>query len=237
MTAEWIQEQKRATEDYEETEEAFDRGRHVNEKQPLWQTLKATYVSDEADVCRSAEERIEGGKQRCGSESCCAFLRSQRPLSRLEEAVDGHWQRGETDLKLIASVWSFLQLSGLIPEACACKCITCQDQWSMPCDVVAVFCVRFASQPFDKPVNHWQPISHGCAGAVNLRLIKSEMCLWVTISLIVVGEGVYGCFRENLLGCDWVDRCKIFSLLESAPFHSEWFPSQPITALISSKRA
>lgn len=48
-----------------------------------------------------------------------------------------------------------------------------------------------------------------------------------------MGGGVYGCFRENLLGCDWVDRCKIFSLLESAPFHSEWFPSQPITAFIS----
>lgn len=40
---------------------------------------------------------------------------------------------------------------------------------------------------------------------------------------------------EKTFWLDLVDRCKIFSLLESAPLHSEWFPSQPIMAFISSQ--
>ncbi|KAK5882839.1 hypothetical protein CesoFtcFv8_021383 [Champsocephalus esox] len=46
-------------------------------KPPLPQTLNATYVSDEADMFRTAGEKTEGGKG--GIESCCSLLRSQRP--------------------------------------------------------------------------------------------------------------------------------------------------------------
>lgn len=134
------------------------------------------------------------------------------------------------DLKLIVSVWGFLQVSGLTPEGCACKCATSRSM----INAFLYFSGQFSCQPFDNPVNHWDRISHASVGAVNLCLMKSEMYLWLIISLIAGGEGVYGHFRENLLDCDWVDRCKNFSLLESAPFHSEWFPPQP-TAFISSK--
>lgn len=68
-------------------------------KKKTWKPLKATYVYDEADMCRLAEERIKGGKQRCGSESRCAFLSSQRPLDRQEWTVSGHWQHVDVDLK------------------------------------------------------------------------------------------------------------------------------------------
>lgn len=121
------------------------------------------------------------------------------------------------------------KLSGLTPEDHACK----GAAWSMWGDTLAVLCVPFASQLFDKPVNHWESIPHSNLAALNLPLIKLEMYFWLPISLIVLGEGLYGCFRENLQGCDCVDRCKIFSLLESAPFHSEWFPSRPLTAGVS----
>lgn len=50
-------------------------------------------------TCASLRKEGLKGAARCGNESC-AFLRIQRPLSRLEQAVDARWQGGEVKLNV-----------------------------------------------------------------------------------------------------------------------------------------
>lgn len=120
------------------------------------------------------KKRCREGKPRCGSESCGAFLRSPRPLSRLEEAVNDHWQHGGNGSKINCVC---LNLSQSASWRLWQAGVSQEDQRSMLCCISLVIL----------PVSHWNYISQVSTRATNLCTINQEMCLGLIISLIVGG--------------------------------------------------
>lgn len=101
MIGEGIREQKRAAEGYEEIGEVLNHGRHegwggLGGVRPPWRTLKATYVSDEADMCMNAEEGIERGwNGGVGANHVVLFpQKSKAPTAGWERTASGDWGGG-----------------------------------------------------------------------------------------------------------------------------------------------
>ncbi len=125
---------------YKEIGEAFIHG---------WRERKAASLTDPESLIRVwwSWHVQEGGRKNWGGKTevwdWIMLCFSQKSKAPEQARIGSQWSWalcGKMDLKLIVSVWGFLKVSGVTPTGCACKCVNCQDQWSIPCNMVAVFC-------------------------------------------------------------------------------------------------
>lgn len=136
-----VQEHKRAREDYKEIEDAFIHGPTCEKKSSLSDRPWKPHTCLMKLTCAGVrKEGWRGGNGGVGVNHVVLFSEVKGPWAGWNRQSMVIGSEGEMDLKLIVSVGGFRKVSGLTGEGCACKCVTCQDQWSMLCNMVAVFC-------------------------------------------------------------------------------------------------